>query len=88
MKYCELTESEKKELRDTLLDQSICHDGYTDYDYLSVEQQKIVDNCVFSEDIPEDIMEAAFGIYDFVEGDFFCNVEDQFCDRLGNPKTM
>lgn len=84
MKYAELTVSEKKELRDALWSESIYHDGYTDFDYLSAEEQNIVSNCEFSDDIPESVMESAYGMYDFVPGDFFCNTDDQFCDRLGN----
>lgn len=84
MKYAELTVSEKKELRDTLWNESIYHDGYTDFDHLSTEEQDIVSNCEFSDDIPESVMESAYGMYDFVEDDFFCNTDDQFCDRLGN----
>ena len=83
MKYYELTVSEKNELRETLFYESCSHDGYTDFDFLTVEQQNIVENCESSEDIPDEVMESAYGSYDFVEGDFFCNVEDQFCDRLG-----
>lgn len=84
MKYAELTQAEKNELRETLWSESFHHDGYTDFDYLSVEQQEIVDKCQFADDIPEEIVAAAYDIYDFVPGDFFCNTEDQFCDRLGN----
>ena len=73
MKYCELREEEKYELRSTLWDQSLTHDGYTDYDYLSNEEQAIVDSAEYPDDIPESVMESAFGIYDFVERDFFCN---------------
>ena len=54
---------------------------------LSAEEQDIVENCACAEDIPESVMESAYGIYDFVEGDFFCNVEDQFCDKLGNDRN-
>lgn len=85
MKYCELTASEKAELRDTLFWASVYPGEDPDFDGLSAEQQEVVSNCDSSDDIPEDIMEAAYGCYDFVEEDFFCNVEDQFCDRLGNP---
>ena len=74
MKYCELREEEKAELRETLLDESMRPDGGTDFDSLSNEQKEIVLNCINAEDIPEEIMEAAFGIYDFVEDDFWCNV--------------
>lgn len=87
MKYCELTVSEKKELRETLFNESRCHDGYTDFDYLSNENQDIVSACASADDIPEEIVESAYDIYDFVEEDFFCNTEDQFCDRLGNHKN-
>lgn len=87
MNYNELTVSEKNELRETLFLESISHDGYTDFDYLSPEDQDIVLNCSDPSEIPEEVMEAAYGSYAFVEGDFFCNTEDQFCDRLGNCKV-
>ena len=85
MKYCELTASEKAELRDTLFFASLYPNENFDFVCLSAEQQRVVCECACSDDIPEDIMESAYGCYDFVEEDFFCNVEDQFCDRLGNP---
>lgn len=75
MKYCELKTSEKKELRETLFYDSINSDGYTDFDYLSIEEQDTVRNCNDPSEIPEGIMESAYGIYDFAEDDFFCNVE-------------
>lgn len=84
MKYNELTVSERNELRETLFLESITHDGYTDFDYLSPENQDIVMACSDPSEIPEAVMEAAYDIYNFVEEDFFCNTEDQFCDRLGN----
>ena len=80
MKYCDLREYEKNELRETLWHESCVHDGYTDYDYLSAEQQLVVDNCKTWEEIPEEIMEAAYGVYDFVEEDFFCNIYDD-CEK-------
>ena len=86
MKLCDLTISEKNELKEKLWEESFYHDGYTDYDYLSVENQAIVDACKTWEDIPDSVMEAAYDIYDFVEEDFFCNTQDQLCDRLGNEK--
>lgn len=74
MKYEELREEEKNELRWTLWDQSMHNDGYTDYNYLSVEEQEIVDACAKPEDIPESVMISAFGHYIFCEQDFFCNI--------------
>ena len=74
MKYIELREEEKAELRETLLAESIDNDGYTDYNYLSEEEQKIVDNCLYPWEIPEEIMISAFSSYDFVPHDFWCNV--------------
>ena len=77
MKYIELREEEKMELRSALFDQSHNHDCYypgTDYDNLSAEEQAIVDGCEWEEDIPEAIMESAYGHYDFVEEDFFCDI--------------
>jgi hypothetical protein len=85
MKFCELTISEKRELKETLWQESLYHDGYTDYDYLSDDQKNVVDACSDWDDIPDDILESAYDMYDFTPEDFFCNTEDQCCDRLGNP---
>ena len=74
MKYCELREEEKSELRFTLWLQSISNDGDTEFNYLSADEQKIVDNCESPEDIPEAVMVSAFGCYSFVTEDFFCNI--------------
>ena len=79
MNYNELREEEKDELRSALFDQSRNHDCYgygTDYDYLSADEQAIVDNCDWPDDIPETVMLSAFGGYSFVEEDFFCNCND------------
>lgn len=86
MNYCELTVSEKKELRESLYFGAMDGESY-DFDCLSDESKRIVKNCECADDIPEAVMEEAYGMYDFVEEDFFCNVEDQFCNRIGNPKT-
>lgn len=85
MKYCELTTSEKNELRETLFFESASGEKGTDFDMLSDAEKEIVVACSWWDEISEEIMESAYGMYDFVEQDFFCNTEDQFCDRLGNP---
>lgn len=87
MKYNELTVSEKNELRESLFYGAMHDEDYTDFCFLSEESKQIVRNCEWAEDIPEAVMEEAYEMYDFVESDFFCDMEDQFCDRLGNPKT-
>ena len=74
MKYFELREEEKAELRQKLWEDSMYGDGYTEYAYLSAASAEAVDNAARPEDIPESVMEEAFGCYDFVEEDFFCNV--------------
>jgi len=84
MKYAELTQAEKNELRSTLWSESIYHDSYSDFNFLSAEEKEIVSNCESPCEIPESVMESAYNMYDFVEEDFFCNTDDQFCDRLGN----
>lgn len=73
MKYIELNVEEKAELRQNLWEQGIYGDG-CEYSELSAESAQKVDNAASPEDIPESVMEEAFGIYDFVEEDFFCNV--------------
>ena len=82
MKYFELREEEKAELREELWDQMMDADerlrddwGYNDYAYLSAASTEAVDNAARPEDIPEFAMEEAFGDYDFVEEDFFCNLK-------------
>lgn len=84
MKYAELTQAEKNELRESLFYGAMYDEDYTDFRFLSEESKRIVRNCEWAEDIPETVMEESYGMYDFVPGDFFCNTDDQFCDRLGN----
>lgn len=77
MKYFELREEEKAELRQTLWEQSVFEQddcGYNEYAYLSNKSKEAVDNAEIPEDIPEYAMVEAFGSYDFVTGDFFCNI--------------
>lgn len=80
MKYYELSIAEKKELKEKLWQESFYNDGYTDYDYLSDEQKNVVDACEDWEDIPEEIVESAYSVYDFTTDDFFCDVYDD-CER-------
>ena len=74
MKYCELTTSEKAELRETLFAESIVCDESRDFNSLSEESKAIVNNCECAEDIPEEVMEEAYGEYDFMVEDFWCNL--------------
>lgn len=81
MKYCELTISEKAELREDLFLMYCAGDA--DFECFSEEIKATISNCDQAEDIPEETMEEVYGGYSFVEEDFFCNTEDQFCDRNG-----
>ena len=74
MNYCELTENEKAELRDSLFCASLYNRDDPYYSTLSAEEQKVIDDCADGEDIPESIMLSAFGGISFVEEDFFCNL--------------
>lgn len=74
MKYRELREEEKQELREALFDRHLWENDDSDFASLSAEEQDIVRNCEWADDIPESVMESAFGMYDFVPEDFFCNL--------------
>ena len=66
----ECTEEEISELKDILF--------WSDGDRLeafSREDIEIIENCNFSDEIPFELVEKAFGMYDFVDEDFFCNVD-------------
>lgn len=77
MKYKDLRLEEKQELRGALFDSNLWEDEYSDFASLSAEEQDIVRNCEWAEDIPESVMESAFGMYDFVPQDFWCNLESE-----------
>ena len=65
----ECTEDEILELKDKLF--------WSDGDSLeafSREDIEIIENCKFSDEIPFELVEKAFGMYDFVDEDFWCNV--------------
>lgn len=65
----ECREDEIDELRDRLY--------YTDPDdmpELTQEEVKTIGECLTPSDIPYELLEKVFGIYSFVEEDFFCNV--------------
>lgn len=65
----ECTEDEILELKDILF--------WSDGDRLeafSREDIEIIENCNSSDEIPFELIEKAFGMYDFVDEDFFCNV--------------
>ena len=68
MKLCELSYEEKNELKNTL------YYGCDEYELLSDDEKNTVDSAVCWEDIPDSILESAFGMYDFVQEDFFCNI--------------
>jgi len=72
MNYFELRQEERDELRETLFYgcEQCC-----EYDYLSEEEKTIVQNANCPADITDDVMISAFGGYDFVEEDFFCNLK-------------
>ena len=77
MTYLELNENEKQELRGKLFYDSYYGDeDNTEFYYLTDAQKEIVINCDYPGQIPEEIMIAAFGCYDFVPDDFWCNLED------------
>lgn len=73
MKYAELSNEEQYELRNNLYMDSLHSDGYTDFDFLSAEEQDVVRACIVPGEIPEEIMLSAYGNYDFVPEDFFIN---------------
>ena len=75
MKYRELREEEKQELREALFDRHLWENDDSDFAYLSAEEQDIVRNCEWADDIPESVMESAYGFYDFVDEDFWCNLK-------------
>ena len=72
MNYLELRQEERDELRETLFYR--CEDC-VEYDYLSESEKAVVRNAEHPYDITDDVMISAFGGYDFVEEDFFCNLK-------------
>ena len=76
--FDELTKDERDELRSTLFFQQYDSGSGNDYDYLSADDKAIVDDALYPDVIPDDLLRRAFGGYSFVEGDFFCNLA--FCD--------
>lgn len=72
--YCDLTENEKAELRDSLFCASLYNRDDCYYSALDTEEQEVIDRCLDADDIPESIMLSAFGGISFVEEDFFCNL--------------
>ena len=73
--YKELREEEKQELRSALYWGG---ESCTEYDELSEEDKKIVDEALDPTDIPEEVMLSAFGHYSFVDDDFFCNIPEEY----------
>jgi hypothetical protein len=72
--YCELTENEKDELRNTMFYASLYNRDDPWYSALSADEQEVIDDCDDESEIPESIMLSAFGGISFVEEDFFCNL--------------
>ena len=64
----ECTEEELEQLRNQLF----WSDG-DDLESFSREDMEIIENCEFPEDIPFELLEKAFGMYSFVDEDFWCN---------------
>ena len=64
----ECTEEEIDELKDKLF----WADG-DELESFSREDMEIIENCEVSEDIPFELVDKAFGIYTFVDEDFWCN---------------
>lgn len=52
--------------------------GGPEYDGLDEEQQEIVDNCDWPDDIPDDILNYAFSGYSFVPEDFVAMAGDNW----------
>lgn len=70
MKLCELSSAEKDELKSAL------YYGCDEYEWLSDDQKAVVDEAEWYWDIPDSVMESAFGMYDFVHADFWCNLDE------------
>ena len=64
----ECTEDELQELKDKLF----WSDG-DELEAFSRDDMIIIENCECSEDIPFELLEKAYGMYTFVDEDFFCN---------------
>lgn len=71
MKIYELSSAEKGELKEALFY------GCDEYEWLSDDEKNAVDSAEWWEDIPDSVIESAFGMYDFVPGDFWCNLESE-----------
>lgn len=69
-----LTAEELDELRSALFWHD--PDGGDWYDDLSEESKAIVDNAAWPDEIPDRILFETFDGIDFVEEDFFCNIND------------
>lgn len=64
----ECTEEELEQLRDKLF----WADG-DELESFSREDMEIIENCEVPEDIPFELVDKAFGMYSFVDEDFWCN---------------
>lgn len=64
----ECTEEELEQLKDKLF----WSDG-DELESFSREDMKIIESCETAEEIPYELLEKAFGMYSFVDEDFWCN---------------
>ena len=68
MHVTELNDDELFELKEALY-----YNYYSDADLLTYEQRVRVEDSLCTENVPIDIVYAAFGGIDFVKDDFWCN---------------
>lgn len=71
MHVTELNHEELYELKCKLHWQT-CSDDYSG-EYITSEQQAILDRTEYADDIPDKLVFEVFDGYDFVEDDFWCN---------------
>lgn len=64
----ECTEEELEELKEKLFWADEIEDDIFDEDDF-----KVLSECEYPEDIPFELLEKAFGMYSFVDEDFWCN---------------
>ena len=64
----ECTEEELEQLKDKLF----WADG-DELESFSREDMEIIESCETAEEIPYELIEKAFGMYTFVDEDFWCN---------------
>lgn len=69
--YFGINECNEEEL-DELKNKLYWADG-DELEVFSRDDMIILENCEFAEDIPFELLEKAYGMYTFVDEDFFCN---------------